>query len=145
MTTELEKQFFEAFDIKPMLIGYSECYTDFYGYPSVGGEVKYFETLEELKKSFYYLPLCIDEDDITDDDKVYPILDYEVLFRLKYITETRFSNVLDSNCSFVEYINNLLELCVKYKSEIYNEVRDLILLDKHGHIWYNLVIKKEVI
>lgn len=72
MTTELEKQFFEAFDIKPMLIGYSECNDDYYGYPSVGGEVKYFETLEELEKAGYYLPLYIDKDDITEDDLEYP-------------------------------------------------------------------------
>ena len=122
-----KENFYKAFDIEPMLIGYSECNDDYYGYPSVGGKVKYFETLEELEKVGYYLPLYIDKDDITDDDKVYPILSCEILFRLKYITETRFSNVLDSNCSFVEYINNLLELCVKHKSEIYNEVRDLIL------------------
>lgn len=123
----MNEYFYKAFDIEPMLIGYSECNDDYYGYPSVGGEVKYFETLEELEQKGYYLPLYIDKDDITEDDLVYPMLSYEILFRLKYITETRFSNVLDSNCSFVEYINNLLELCVKHKSEIYNEVRDLIL------------------
>ena len=72
MTTELEKQFFEVFDIKPMLKGYSECNQDYYGYPSVSGEVKYFETLEELQKNGYYLPLYIDEDDITEDDLIYP-------------------------------------------------------------------------
>lgn len=123
----MNKYFYKAFDIEPMLIGYSECNEDYYGYPSVSGEVKYFETLEELEKASYHLPLYIDRYDITEDDKVYPMLNYEILFRLKYITETRFSNILDSNCSFVEYINNLLELCVKHKSEIYNEVRDLIL------------------
>ena len=88
MTTDLEKQFFEAFDIKPMLKGYSECNQDFYGYPSVGGGVKYFETLEELEQKGYYLPLYIDKDDITEDDLEYP-----------QITDTHYLNLM---CVYME-------------------------------------------
>lgn len=85
MTRELEKDFFEAFYIKPMLKGYLECNQDYYGYPSVGGEVKYFETLEELEQKGYYLPLYIDKHDITEDDLEYPTITDSILLKLENI------------------------------------------------------------
>ena len=85
MTNEIEKQFFFFFLIEPKFKGYSN--TEELSTCGVipCGNIKYFNTIEEMDKANYW---CFNMWELDEEDKDYPQITDHILLELICITHT---------------------------------------------------------
>lgn len=70
MIDELTKTFFDTFEIEPMLKGYSQVEDNWHGLPVYSGEIKYFNSFEEMNKAEFHS--IYDNEENEEDFKEYP-------------------------------------------------------------------------
>ena len=79
MTNELEKQFFDTFGIEPKFKGYSNTEELSTGGVIPCGNIKYFNTIEEMDKANHW---CFNMWELEEEDKEYPQITDRILLEL---------------------------------------------------------------
>ena len=85
MTNELEKQFFDTFGIESKFKGYSNAEELSNGGVIPYGNIKYFNTIEEMDEANYW---CFNMWKLDEEDKDYPEITDRILLELICIAHT---------------------------------------------------------
>ena len=112
MTNELEKQFFDTFGIKPKYKGYSNTEELSTGGVIPCGNIKYFNTIEEMDKANYW---CFNMWELGEEDKEYPQITDHILLELICIAnhEDVYIELVGTDVETMK--NNLLENFIHFK------------------------------
>ena len=119
MTKELEKQFFDTFGIEPKFKGYSNTEELSTGGVIPCGNIKYFNTIEEMDKANYW---CFNMWELGEEDKEYPQITDRIL--LGIIAKIMWSysctqNDFDAYEAYeVSTVDNLKEAVLKHAIEL---------------------------
>lgn len=91
MTNELEKKFLDTFGIEPKFKGYSDTEELSNGSVIPCGNIKYFNTIEEMDKANYW---CFNMWELNEEDKEYPQVTDRILLELLVIM-TRYTDIIE--------------------------------------------------
>ena len=119
MINELEKKFFDTFGIEPKFKGYSNTEELSTGGVIPCGNIKYFNTIEEMDKANYW---CFSMRELDDEDKEYPQITDHILLKLICILNPYY---YPSGENIQHLKEGILEWCIKYKEDIKHKVRTL--------------------
>jgi hypothetical protein len=127
MTTDLEKKFFETFEIEPMLKGYSQVEDNWHGLPMYSGKIKYFNSFEEMNKAGFHS--IYDNEENEEDFKEYPQITDRILLELICILCQR---DYELGCCWFAISNNVEELknyllgdCIEWANDIKQQIQEL--------------------
>ena len=131
MSNKLEKTFFDTFGIKPKFKGYSNAEELYNGGVIPCGNIKYFNTIEEMDEANYW---CFNMWELDDEDKEYPQITDHILLELILINmhyEDLFGNLTNTQELKDNTLKQLIETynkfstCVTYDGEYQRTARKI--------------------
>lgn len=127
MNNELEKQFFDTFGIEPKFKGYSNAEELSNGGVIPCGNIKYFNTIEEMDKVNYW---CFNMLELNGEDKEYPEITDSILLELICVLASNQIRILfESMFSVINEVEllkkSILLTCIANKDTIKHQVRTL--------------------
>lgn len=123
MTNELEKRFFDTFGIEPKFKGYSNTEELSTGGVIPCGNIKYFNTIEEMDKANYW---CFNMWELDEEDKEYPQITDHILLELLCIILNTFETFEVHRIIDIDSLKEkILKLSMLAKDDIYSQVRTL--------------------
>lgn len=125
MTNEIEKTFFDTFGIEPKFKGYSDIEELSNGSVIPCGNIKYFNTIEEMDKANYW---CFNMWELNEEDKEYPQITDRILLKLICILTRFYGELVLEQCLDVkdlkEQVLNIFTRTI-YKDIFKQQVRTL--------------------
>lgn len=125
--SDLIKKFFDTFKIEPKFKGYSDTEELSNGSVIPCGNIKYFNTIEEMDKANYW---CFNMWELNEEDKEYPQITDRILLELICICNNTYingyTNYFTSCGKTVEEIKKeILKKCIFLQDDIKQQVQEL--------------------